>query len=212
MKRLFILFLAAALLLLPGCHSEMDALLGTWRVELDMKDVLLQRLEEECPGIRDTMAIESLPVTLELTFYADSTYQAQVNQESVQSACESVIPDLEQGIWEYWSGLYNAQNPGGDLESYLQTLGVTRRELMEEVMGESLADELLIQMNLREEGRFSVEDGKLRFSSALGAEPEKESYHTCQVKGKTLTIKPGEYATQADEAFYSKKLPLVFGK
>lgn len=200
------------MLLLPGCRSELDALLGTWCVELDIQDVLMQRLEEECPGICDTIAIDSMPVMVELTFYADSTYQAQVNQESVYSACEGVMPALEQGIWEYWCALYSAQNISGDLEGYLQALGVTRRELMEEVMGDTLAQELILELDIREEGRFSIEDGKLRFTSSLDTEPEKESCHFYQIQGKTLTIKPGEYARQTDAEYYGKVLPLVFEK
>lgn len=212
MKRFLIAILALAVLLLPGCHNEMDALMGTWQVKLDAKDMLMQRLEQECPGIGDSVHIGSLPVTLELTFYADSTYQAQVDGESVKTACEGVIPALEQGIWEYWRGLYEAQNPGGDLEGYLQSLGVSRRELIAEVIGDTLAEELILQMDIREEGRFSAEGGKLRFFASPGAEPDEESYHTYRVSGKTLTLQPGKYAKESDRARYEKALPLVFEK
>ena len=67
-KRFLIGLLAAILLIFPGCHKEIDDVLGQWRAELDIKTVLFQRLEKECPGISNVMAIEKLPVTLVLTF------------------------------------------------------------------------------------------------------------------------------------------------
>lgn len=212
MKRFLIVFLAAVLLVLPGCHNEMDDLLGTWNSELDIKDVLFTRLERECPGISNAIAIDKLPVTVELAFYADGTYQVQLDQQSVYDACKAAYSALEQGIWDYWLNLYARQAPGGDLEAYLQSLGVTRQELMREVIGDTLAQELILEIALSQEGSFAVEKGKLRFSASLEETPDKESYHTYKVKGKTLTIQPGQYASSRDESYYMEKLPLTFRK
>lgn len=212
MKRILIGFLAVVLLILPGCSNEMDDLLGVWHAELDIKHVLFSRLEEECPGLSNVVAIEEFPVTVELAFYADGTYQVQLDQQSVSNACDAATPAIEQGIWDYWRNLYAAQAPGGDLEVYLQSLGVTREELMREVMGDTLAQELIIQIGLSQEGSFTVEKGKLRFSDSLEELPAEESYHTYQVKGKTLTIRPGEYAASREDSYYNEKLPLNFQK
>ncbi len=201
-----------ALLVLPGCRSEMDDLLGAWQAQLDISQVLAQYLEEQCPGIVDTMALDALPVTLELSFYADGTYQAQLDQESVHAAVQAARASLEQGIWDYWVSLYRQKHPGGDLDAYLQGLGVTRQELLDEVIGQSLSQELILRLDIFEEGQFSIEDGKLRFSPSLAAEPEKESWHTCLVKGNALTINPGEYENEKDASFYGKALPLSFQK
>lgn len=211
-KRFLIGLLAAILLIFPGCHKEIDDVLGQWRAELDIKTVLFQRLEKECPGISNVMAIEKLPVTLVLTFYADGTYQAQLDQQSVFDACQEAMPALEQGIWDHWRNLYARQAPGGDLETYLQSLGVTRQELMEEVLGDTLAQELILEIGLSQEGNFTVEKGKLRFSRSLEEAPEEESFHTYRVKGKTLTISPGEYSFSQDESYYAEKFPLSFQK
>lgn len=212
MKRFLFGILALVLLVLPGCHNEMDDVLGEWRAELDIKDVLLARLEKECPGISNVIAIERLPVTVKLAFYADGTYQAQLDQQSVQDACQEAFPALEQGIWDHWRNLYAAQAPGGDLEAYLQSLGVTRQELMAEVLGDTLTQELILQIGLSREGCFTVEKGKLRFSESLEDTPDEESYHLYKVKGKTLTIRPGQYASSRDESYYAEKLPLTFQK
>ncbi len=212
MKKLWIVILALALLVLPGCHSEMDDLLGTWQTELNIREVLAERLEAECPGIGDTVFIEALPVTLELTFYADGTYQAQLDPQSVHTAGQAIRPALEQGIWDYWVSRYRQKNPGGDLEAYLETLQVTRQELLDEVMGEYLSQELILQLDIFEEGQFSIEDGKLRFSQNLSDGPEKESWHSCHIKGNALTINPGEYENQRDASFYGKALPLTLWK
>ncbi len=212
MKKLWFILLALALFVLPGCHNEMDDLMGSWQVELDRKDLLLQRLEQECPGIDECMALEALTVTVELTFYADGTYQAQVDQQSVRNACDALRPSLEQGIWDYWCALYRQKNPEDSLETYVQSLGVTRQELMDEVLGDTLPQELILQMDMREEGRFSVKDGKLRFSASADVEPDKQSWHRYQVKGKKLTIKPGEYPGEQETAWYQEVLPLVLQK
>lgn len=211
-KRFLFGLLALALLLLPGCHNEMDDLLGVWQAEIDVKHMLLSRLEKECPGLSNVIAIEKLPVTVELAFYADGTYQVQLDQQSVVDVCREAEPAVEQGIWDYWRNLYAAQVLGGDLEAYLQRLGVSRQELMEEVMGDTLAQELILELGLSREGCFAVEKGKLRFSSSLEETPDEESYHIYKVKGKTLTVWPGEYASSQDESYYGEKLPLTFQK
>lgn len=211
-KRVLIGLLVVVLLVFPGCHKEIDDVLGEWRAELDIKAVLFDRLERECPGISNVMAIEKLPAIVVLTFYADGTYQAQLDQQSVFDACQKVMPALEQGIWDHWRNLYVVQAPGGDLEAYLQSLGVTRQELMEEVLGDTLAQELILEIGLSREGNFTVEKGKLRFSQSLEDAIEEESYHTYRIKGKILTISPGEYSSSRAESYYAEKLPLSFQK
>ena len=83
---------------------------------------------------------------------------------------------------------------------------------MEEVLGDALAQELILEIGLSLEGNFTVEKGKLRFSRSLEEAPEEESFHTYRVKGKTLTINPGEYSSSRDESFYAEKLPISFQK
>lgn len=212
MKRFLFGLLAAVLLILPGCSNEMDDLLGQWNAQIDVKDVLLSRLEKECPGLSNVIAMEELPATVKLEFYADGTYQVQLDQQSVQAACQEAMPVLEQGIWDYWRNLYAQKAPGGDLQAYLQSLGVTRQELMEEVLGDTLAQELIIEIGLSQEGNFSVEKGKIRFSQSLEDEPAEESYHTYKINGKTLTIYPGKYESSRDEEYFKKTLPLQFRK
>ena len=211
-KRVLIGLLVVVLLVFPGCHKEIDDVLGEWRAELDIKAVLFDRLERECPGISNVMAIEKLPAIVVLTFYADGTYQAQLDQQSVFDACQEVMPALEQGIWDHWRNLYVAQAPGGDLEAYLQSLSVTRQELMEEVLGDTLAQELILEIGLSREGNFTVEKGKLRFSQSLEDAIEEENYHTYRIKGKILTVSPGEYSSSRAESYYAEKLPLSFQK
>lgn len=210
MKRLFICILALALLVLPGCHNEMDDLLGTWQAEIDVKHILLDRLEDQCPGITGDLALERLPVSVELTFYADGTFRAQLNTASVTAACQQATPAIEDTIWAYWENLYAQQASGASLEAYLAQLKVTRRELLDEVMGDTLAQELLLDIGLQEEGQFAVSKGKLRFSADLAESPEEESYHTYRVSGKSLTVNPGSYASEAADSFYHTKLPLKF--
>lgn len=212
MKRFVFLLLALALLALPGCHNEMDDLLGTWQAKIDVSHVLLERLEDQCPGITGELSLERLAVVVELTFYADSTYRAQLNTASVTAACQAATPAIESAIWAYWENLYAQQAPGASLEAYLAELKVTRRELLDEVMGDTLAQELLLDIALQEEGQFSVSKGKLRFSTDLAESPEEESYHTYRVSGKSLTVSPGSYASEAADSYYHTKLPLKFTK
>lgn len=198
--------LLALLLLLAGCQSEMDRLLGDWYFQTDISPMLAQRLEEESPELADDLTLPQMMVTVRLSFYADGTYQAEVEGDSVRQACREIRPMLEQGIWDYMQGIHDQKDTGMTLEDYLHGVGITREQIMEEVIGDTLADELILEMRVQEEGRFSVEKGKLAFSGGLDREPEE--VYRYQLTEESLTLEPDENTQPPSE--YASALPAEF--
>ncbi len=210
MKKLLSLLLALSLLILSGCAYKPDPLLGTWYVQVDVQPQIHQRLTEEFPELAASIPQEPFPVTLEVTFLADGTYQAKVDETSVESPYEQYMAVLEDEIWKYLEDLYRQENPGGSVEGYLQSLGITREALFEEIIGTFFLQELLIELNVNHEGEYTQEDGKL-YLSRLG---KLEYYHKFEVKGKDssqkLTLEPGSYQKQSQADYYDTVLPITF--
>lgn len=208
MKRIFTWLLILAALVLTGCRAEADALMGSWYAQVDVQQVLDRRLERESPEFASQVAPGAFPVTVVLSFYADGTYQAGIDPESVDAACRDYTARVEAGLWQYLQQLHALQGLDMTLEQYLQSLGITREELMEEVIGESLAQELLLELGVREEGWFALKKGRL----FLMEQPEQEpsDYHSVQVEGQTLTLRPGKYEKQSSGAYYEAHLPMRF--
>ncbi len=210
MKRFFAWLLAILLFTLSGCTSEMDALMGTWHAQVDIQNVMAQRLERESPELAPMVEPGEFPVTVVLSFYADGTYQASIDPDSVQAACTGYTARVEEGLWQYLLQLHAQQGLDTTLEQYLQSLGITREALMHEVIGQSLADEVLLELGLREEGFFTLEKGKLFLMAELEAQPS--DFHRYQVEGEALTLSPGEYEKQSQQKYFEEHLPLLFRK
>ncbi len=208
MKRLVALILTLALLTLTGCTSQMDQILGTWYAQVDIQQRMEQRLQRESPELAPLIAPGEFQVTVVLSFFADGTYQASIDPASVQAACQGYTARVEEGLWQYLQQLHAQQGLDVTLEAWLESLGITRQELMEEVIGTSLAQEVLLELGLREEGWFTLERGKLFFLEQ--AEQEPEDYHSIRFAEDTLTLSPGVYQKYSLRRYYEAHLPIIF--
>ncbi len=200
MKRIVCVTLVL-LLVLSGCTSELEKLMGTWEFTTNRSDLVLERIAAESPELANFVRLERFPVIVQVRLYADSTYQVEVDRQSVEAAVAAIQPSLEDALWRY------LQQLSPDVEALLQELGITRQELMAEAFGNTFAQELIVAMNLRREGCFQVEKGKLY----LLEEPEGErgDYHCICVEEDTLTLTPGAYAQKETGEYYASVLPLT---
>ncbi len=214
MKR--VLAIALILLLaLTACSGEKNPLLGTWETKVDVMPQITRRLAQESPVLAQKLPQEPFWVTIALSFYADGSYQASVDKNSVLESYHAFVAVLEEEIWEYLQQLYAQENPGGRVEDFLDSLGITREALFEEVIGTFFVTELLMELDVNHEGEYILEDNRL-YLSRLGEIRQKEYFHRFALEGgednPQLVLLPGQYRTQDQQSDYKEALPISFDR
>lgn len=212
MKKKFIsAFLVLTMLLsLTGCGSDQKALVGRWEADIDCTQALEAEigaaLEEE---MLPYFHLSSFTMKLVLTFREDGTYSMAVDEERMQDTAAVFRKDLSDTMEAYMKDVVAAE--GIEWEAFLNMLGGTMEELMNEILPDSDMNEMVqdVVEGVYRSGRYLAKGGKLYLTNSASESIEDSMYDEYVLKDDTLTLIT---STEEMDAFESSLYPMTFRK
>lgn len=206
-----ILCLVMALsLVLCGCGSEKDALVGTWNGTMDMAELvnagMVEGLGADAAELAEYMEVETLEITVTMTFTDDDTYSLVVDEASVDAAMHGLVDEVSNGLIQYFEDLLAAEGLDMSVDELLAYSGMSIDTLAEEMYNSIATEDMFTDLN--SEGNFKVSDGKLFLSDGLDYAVDEAIYEMYTIEGNTLTIDKGTATDEYEDYIY----PMVFTK
>lgn len=167
LKKLFALLMAGTLLLGLFCacgNKDAEAIVGTWKAEIDMSEDLKKELREADMGDIDL----SFKLDLKFDFNADKTFKMYTDEESVKKAFDG----LKDPIYQYTlktiedmmaeSGLEDVS-----LEDFLKETDMDLNAMIDELMKAVFPEDTMKELSdsLTTTGTYSLKDGKVLFTA-----------------------------------------------
>ena len=207
MKKITALLLAIAMICtMTGC-SQRPELLGVYETEIELTSAIVSAFDNGA-GTADTAFslknyLTDCNMLLRFTFHKDGTYEAAVDEASVQSAVQTLEQAVDSLLSDYaFAAVKQQLHEAGyeietrdDLNAFTDQswddfctaiLGVPRSEYATQLIADSFSAFPAVQY--RSEGRFVAIDGKLHLSERIDAEPSEECYETYTINGSTVTF------------------------
>ena len=208
-----ILCLVMALsVMLCGCGSEKDALIGSWTGAMDLTEAVNAALvsemgeDEDAAEMAQYLTIDSLKINMTVTFNEDDTYSMVVDEASLEDAMMGMMDDMADGMIEYFEALLEAEGLDMTVEELLAYSGMSVESLAEDMYNAFATEDMFSDLN--SEGNFKVSDGKLFLSDGLEYAVDEAIYELYTIEGNTLTIDKGTATDEFEEYIY----PMVFTK
>lgn len=205
MKKILSAALCAALMLvlLTGCSSDADKLVGSWSAEIDMTELV----NEELSGVETSEedVFSDFKLTLNMTFNEDGTYKMEVDPEKLDETIEIVKADMEALMIEYYEELIAAEGINMTVDEMLTLAGTDMDTLLGEVGIEEAFQEIAEQIVA--EGNYDAKNGKLFLSDSKDSAIDEEVYELYTLEGDVLTFTGGYPETESVIEY-----PIVFNK
>lgn len=216
MKRTIALVLTVimAVLMLAGCSGEQAKLVGTWKAEANLAEGVEQAMLGELGEDAAYFSIENFTVNFVLVFNSDGTYSMTVEEDSVQTAFDALMTDMEAGMVKMLEDQIAQMGLEMSVEDMLAASGMTLESMMDDLR-QSLEDEGIIEEMIEEstdEGRFKAKDGKLYMSAGLEYGVDENVYDTYTLDGDILTLVTHVGGEEKEQDLVQYVYPLVFNK
>lgn len=186
---LMVLALCVAMLtMFAGCGSEADKLVGTWKAEVDMTDMINEELAAD-PALAEYFNISSFCVIMTMTFNEDGTYSTGIDADSVSAAMLGLVTDMERGIYAMFEAEIEASGLDMAVEELLELSGVSMEDLLSELtygLESGMVDEIVSEAAMS--GNFEVKGDKLFLSDGLDYAVDPAVYEVFTLEGDTLTL------------------------
>lgn len=211
MKRFasLILVLAMVLCLLAGCgNKEADALVGTWKADVDMTELISSQMGAD---VSQYITLDSVIFTMVLQFNEDGTFSSELDKASVETALNGVLQNVKDGTIAMLEAEIAGMGLEMTVEEMLAASGMDLDTLMAEMEAQMNLAGLTDQITAEAagNGKFDAKDGKLFMSAGLEYLPDPECYEVYTLEGNVLTLL--EYVGD-DESGFDGLYPLVFHK
>ena len=198
-----------------------QTVLGTWEMELDLRDTLVAQLDAQFgdSGISFGDYLESYNMKMRLELKEDDTYQLTADADTMKASVENLRVATADFLEDYLlsaigttleqsglSGDFTTREGieaaiGMDLDEAIeQSLNMKLEDYVDLIIGEIDVDETL--SGVQRQGKFQVEEGKLYLSASPEQEANTSDPVDFTVDGDTLTI----HVKQADAIFGSTDL------
>lgn len=206
-----ILCLVMALsVVLCGCGSEKDALIGSWTGTMNLAEAvnagMVEGMGADAADMAEYLTIEELTVTMTMTFNEDDTYSLVVDEAALDEAMRGMMDEIADGMVEYFEAMLAAEGLDMSVEELLAYSGMSLDSLAEEMYNAVATEDMFADLN--SEGNFKVADGKLYLSDGLDYAVDEAVYEMYTIEGSTLTIDKGT----AEDAYEDYIYPMVFTK
>lgn len=146
-------------LLLSGCgKSDKDKLIGTWKADVDMTDIINESIAED-PDAADYFKVDSFGMTLLFTFEEDGSYQITADQDAFADACDGLIDTIADGTKAYLEALALEEGLELDADAMLGLLGLSMDDFMDGMIDRDDLKSLVA--DVEDSGKFEAKDGKL---------------------------------------------------
>lgn len=153
--------------------------------------------------------LSSFTMKLVLTFREDGTYSMAVDEERMQDTAAVFRKDLSDTMEAYMKDVVAAE--GIEWEAFLNMLGGTMEELMNEILPDSDMNEMVqdVVEGVYRSGRYLAKGGKLYMTGSASDSIEDSMYDEYVLKDDTLTLVT---STEEMEAFEASLYPMTFRK
>ena len=196
MKRIisFALIFIFCLSLLGGCGEERkNDIVGEWQGEMDYTRAALAAM-----GLSGDSEVyfrdAHLSLVMTISFAADGTYTAKVDETCLKRASVDFIAAVEAGLLEYMKQEHGVEPDSAEAEAYLAELPTAAE------FASSIAEGTAVS------GKYRAEGGKLYMSADGGI--NENVYETYSIEGDTLTISGSSDPLMNESGMY----PMVFKK
>lgn len=189
MSMLMVVVLVLAMMtMFAGCGNDADKLVGTWTSEVDMTQIINEELAAD-PTLAGFFTINDFRIVMIMTFNEDGTYCSTVDAESVTTAMEGLLDDMETGIVAMLQAELDASGLDMSVEDMLAMSGMSLEDLMAE-MKSALENEGIVEQVTAEatmEGNYEVKGDKLFLSDGLEYDVDPAIYEVIELDGNTMT-------------------------
>lgn len=195
-------------LVLSGCSSEKDALIGEWNGKLDMTDALNDDLKQDDPEMAEYLKIRDFSIRYSLSFHEDDTYELKVDRDAFETTIDNMKKDFEEGVIRYFEDQIAMSGMDITVEDILAEADISLDEMLEMSFPAGMFNEMFRE--LETSGNFRVDDGKLMLSDSYDTIPDPAGYELYTVDGNTLTIDEGNMEVEMELDF--QLYPMVLKK
>ena len=202
----FVLVLSLALCACGG--GKKATLVGTWKTDIDLVDMLNQ--EMEAAGMGDFIKLDSFNLPLVLEFKEDGTGSMSVDQEAMTATVDKLAEDLTAGLEAYFADYFASLGMEIDLDEALAAAGMSMDDLVGEMKAQFAGEDAFAEFT--NEFKYKAEDGKLYMSESIDSEISIDTYNTYELKGNTLTLDIGTEELDEELAKYLFPLTLTRAK
>lgn len=179
---LTIVMTLSMVMMLTGCGSNSDTIVGKWETTMDLSDMLTETIGEK---ISEYIVIDDFSVNFTMTFNEDGTYSIVVERDSVEDAFENVKEAMSTGLDDYVEAYIAENGLSMTVEEYWTTIGMTKEELIDT----SFSDEMIDAIAVETEGNYKAEEGKLYTTDDPNASVDGVTdYEAYELSGDELTL------------------------
>lgn len=206
---LCVVLVLSMLLTLTGCSGDKAKLVGKWKCEKDMAQIINEAVSAGDETAAEYLAIDEFKMIVYMEFKEDDTFAVYADEASLDAALTAMKDDLAEGMSNYMEDMLLEQTGMEmSIDDILQAAGMTMDDLLAEIVTDDMAVEMAAEV--ASEGKFKAADGKLYTSAGLEYEVDPAVYETYTLDGDTLTLL--EYVGDDADASGENVYPMVFVK
>lgn len=199
-KMVCVLMIAAMVLALVGCggsgkNNDKEKFLGTWKVDVDMTDIINGGLTEGMDQIDASASeyfnISKFDLTVIFTFNDDGTYSMDVDDDSFNSSVDGVKEDIKAGFIKYFEDMIAGMGLDMSVDEVLEASGMSIESLIDESLTSEMFDSMIEEFEVS--GKWKVEKGKLYLTESADDDFDEENfdYYEISEEGIKLYIPEG---------------------
>ncbi len=178
--------LAVVLMLTMVSNTSDKAVVGTWRTELDMTDIINQGLTEA--DAEEFVKISDFSIALVLELKDDGTYAMSVDRAALEDSLEDVKRQVKEGITGYLEDLIEEEGLDMTVDEALFYMDMSLDDLVDSAFDKEDIDEMAD--SFKSEGQYKARNGKFYTSDSLNEEPGL-GYESYTLEDDVLTLDEG---------------------
>ncbi len=214
MKRtVSIVLIAVMVLVMAGCSSEKDKLLGRWEGEMDMTQRFKDQMgAEDLESLEAYVTLENIVFTIYMDFQEDGTYSMGIDEQSFQTAMEGLVNDMVAGITAYFEDMI-AQTPeleGATVDDLLALSGTSIDAMVEELWKELENEDFTSKLS--QKGNWDAKKGQLFATEDVNDSVSEDTYYEYTLEDGVLTLTKFVSSDSEDAEEENEILPLSFTK
>ncbi len=182
--------------------KKVDPIVGTWEVEVDMADAILESMGE----LAEFFEIDEFEVTFTFEFEEDGEYKLEIDEKQYKKAFKAI--DFETAMTKYLEALIKAEGVEMTVEELLASQGTSIEELVAESYSDETIEDSIDEINKK--GFYKVDDDKLYLADDED-DFDDDLYYEIDLDDDKLKIKSYSDEEDTEDTFYGL-YPVTFKK
>ena len=187
---LVLVMLLSCSLSLTGCNSAQKKIIGTWQADINYASAINAGISsvKDADKMAKYIEFDEFMLKTTFTFFADGTYQVELDSLSVFNAVHGIRDHVAAGMLQYIKDLIQQQGLSMSVNEYLAKIGLDRFSLGESIITDRALSEMADSLSKGSTGLYRVKDGKLYVTTDTNTELTEDNYDTFTIDGDTLTL------------------------